>query len=83
MVYHFGDVKVEETTSNMISPEIGTVVFECSSNQVTPFAVTIERRGDRYTNTAKGLLGQKVENPQEFDEFLREKAQEVLKKKFE
>ncbi|TMW71850.1 hypothetical protein [Alteribacter natronophilus] len=82
MLYHYGDMKVEETSSNMISPEKGTVVFECSGSKATSFAVTIERRGDNYINTARTLLAQKVDDPEEFDEFLREKAQNILEKKY-
>lgn len=82
MLYHYGNMRVEETSSNMISPEKGTVVFECSSDTATPFSVTIERRGDEYINTAKTLLGQKVEDPEDFDEFLRVKAETILKKKY-
>ncbi|UTR10028.1 hypothetical protein MM300_19440 [Evansella sp. LMS18] len=83
MLYQFNEMRVEETESNMISPDRGTVVFEVSSDKATPFVVTIERRGEEYVNTAKTLLGQKTDEPEELDEFLRDKAQEILEKKFE
>ncbi|SDO10473.1 hypothetical protein [Alkalicoccus daliensis] len=82
MIYHYGNVKVEETDSNMISPEKGTVVFEVQPADATSFAVTIERRGEEFINTAKTLLSQKVEDPEDFDEFLRVKAETILKKKY-
>lgn len=82
MIFFFGDVKVEETSSNMLAPDKGTVVFEVSSDKATPFAVTIEKRGEEYINTAKTLLSQKVDKPEKFNDFLLLKAEEVLKKKF-
>lgn len=82
MIFFFDDVKVEETSSNMISPDKGTVVFEVTSEKATPFAVTIEKRGDLFINTAKTLLSQKVEKPEEFNDFVILKAEEVLEKKF-
>ncbi|WP_147804486.1 hypothetical protein [Alkalicoccus halolimnae] len=78
MIFYVDGMKVEETKSGNVSEDKGSVVFECSSEEVTPFAVTIERRGDEYINTAKGLIGNKVDDPDKFDKALLEKAQEIL-----
>ncbi|PTL37716.1 MAG: hypothetical protein EA344_05165 [Alkalicoccus sp.] len=78
MVFYFHGTKVEETESKNVSEDKGTVVFECTPEDGAPFAVTIERRGDEYINTAKGLVGNKVDEPEKFEEALQKKAKEIL-----